>query len=71
MKQITIYELLPLLKRGWVAMDGDKIWWWYDAEPKQRTRSWWNNGIVAYNLHNIFNISPFDSDWKDSLMEVK
>lgn len=26
MKQITIYDLLPLLKKGWVAMDADGKW---------------------------------------------
>lgn len=70
-KQITIYDLLPLLKPGFVAMDSDKIWWWYDAEPTQRTRSWWNNGVKAYVLDALFNIAPFDGDWKDSLMEVR
>lgn len=69
MNQITIYELLPRLRKGWVAMDKDKIWWWYDKEPSQRTRSWWGNGNISYDLDLIFNIASFDGDWKDSLME--
>lgn len=69
MKQITIYELLPLIRQGFVAMDKDKVWWWYDEEPSQRTRSWCNNGYIFYELNLMFNIAPFDVDWKDSLME--
>lgn len=33
MNQITIYELLPLLRKGYVAMDEDKEWWWFQAKP--------------------------------------
>lgn len=69
MNQITIYELLPLLRQGFVAMDKDKIWWWYDEEPSQRTRCWCNNGYIFYDLNQMFNIAPFDGDWKDSLIE--
>lgn len=69
MNQITIYELLPLLRQGFVAMDKDKIWWWYDEEPSQRTRAWWNNGYIFYDLSLMFNIAPFDGDWQYSLME--
>lgn len=69
MNQITIYELLPLMRQGFVAMDKDKFWWWYDEEPSQRTRSWGNNGYIFYDLSLMFNIAPFDGDWTDSLME--
>lgn len=34
-----------------------------------RTRSWCNNGYIFYDLNQMFNIAPFDGDWKDSLME--
>ena len=75
MKQITIYDLLPLLKKGWVAMNGDKHWNWYYRKP--RTTKWcsWVSNIKSYNefsdLNYCFNIAPFDGDWKDSLIEVE
>ena len=33
MKQIKIEQLLPLLKSGWVAMDEDGRWVWYNEKP--------------------------------------
>ena len=33
MKQITIDDLIPLLKKGWVAMDEDGMWCWYSKKP--------------------------------------
>lgn len=30
---IKIEQLLPLLKKGWVAMDGNCKWGWYDKKP--------------------------------------
>lgn len=78
MKQITIYELLPLLRPGWVAMDEDGQWCWFGAKPVtdddfpfqwtfDNTIENWDTKIV--NLSFVFNIAPFDGDWKDSLME--
>ena len=70
MKQITIYELLPLLRPGFVAMDKNGIWYWYDHEPVPDNTGIWifeSDGDL-YEL-SAFNIAPFDGDLKDSLME--
>jgi len=70
MKQIQIYELLPLLRPGFVAMDKNGIWCWYEHEPvPDNIRIWmlWSAGDL-YELA-AFNIAPFEGDWKDSLME--
>ena len=68
MKQITIYELLPLLRPGFVAMDKNGIWYWYDHEPVPDNIRTWLFGGDLYEL-GAFNIERFDGDWKDSLME--
>lgn len=70
MKQIQIYELLPLLCPGFVAMDEDGVWTWFEKEPVQRADGW----CCRLPKHDCdfltsFNIAPFDGDWKDSLME--
>ena len=73
MKQITIYELLPLLRPGFVAMDPSGVWTWYKLKPDVSTfycqwlpaRTAQGNTMELYG----FNIAPFDGDWKDSLME--
>lgn len=72
MKQMTIYDLLPLLKSGWVAMDDDGTWCWFSEEPYKVTKSWWPEEDTTYFiLAKVFNIAPFDGDWKDSLIKVE
>jgi hypothetical protein len=73
MKQITIYDLLPLLKKGWVAMDNDGNWWFYKTEPIKCSSVWFGrDGLPGEEkLSSSFNIAPFDGDWKDSLIKVE
>lgn len=71
MKQITIYELLPLLRPGWVAK-GAHGWAWFGLKPIPHND--WGCYIPVrsdddFNFINMFNIAPFDGDWKDSLMK--
>lgn len=71
MNQITIYELLPLLRPGWVAK-GAHGWAWFGLKPMPHND--WGCYIPDrsdddFNFINMFNIAPFDGDWKDSLME--
>lgn len=68
-KQITIEQLFPLLRPGWVAMDESKRWWWYGSMPAQRYEVWIVKIGDQCSLLSAFNIAPFDGDWKDSLME--
>lgn len=70
MKQITIYELLPLMRKGFVAMDKNGIWYWYEHKPVPDDLGIWrflSDGDL-YEL-SAFNIADFDGDWKDSLMQ--
>lgn len=74
MNQITIYELLPHLKKGWVAMDKDGQWVWYKIKPhpNKDLGIWTHNRLLLYDKFFIlgaFKIDCFDGDWKDSLME--
>lgn len=52
-------------------MDEDKDWYWYGNEPMNFgfRVEWVPNGGTYINLADLFNIAPFDGDWKDSLME--
>ena len=74
-KQITIYELLPLLNPGWVAMDKNKRWVWYGYKPviyqDRFVSTEYVFPIPTVLDKDLFNIAPFDGDWEDSLMEVK
>lgn len=72
MKQITIYDLLPLLKKGWVAMDKDGIWAWFSTKPSKKVDLWlWTYHSRYSMISRAFNIAPFDGDWKDSLIKVE
>lgn len=71
-KQISIYDLLPLLKPGWVAMDSNGEWWWFKKRPTISVRhNYWSTkgDCDGYTDLIEFNVAPFDDDWKDSLME--
>lgn len=70
MKHITIYELLPLLRKGYVAMEKNGIWYWYAHKPAPDNIGIWislSDGDL-YEL-SAFDIERFDGDWKDSLIK--
>ena len=72
MKQIKIEQLLPLLKSGYVAMDEDGTWCWFSEEPSILIDSWfWEEDSMYFILAKVFNIAPFDGDWKDSIIKVE
>ena len=63
---IDIQVLLPLLKKGWVAMDKDGAWCWYEKKPKIHQDLWKNDSI--YIFLSCFNIKHAEN-WEESLME--
>nr|DAH24271.1 MAG TPA: hypothetical protein [Caudoviricetes sp.] len=68
MAQIKIQDLLPLMKPGFVAMDKSGRWFYYEVIPKLYSSTWNANSSARY-LGDMFDIAPFEGDWKDSLME--
>ena len=64
---IDIKGLLPLLKKGWVAMDKDGRWFWYKTKPYKRLEDWGIESSVIVELY-AFNFKPSEN-WEDSLME--
>ena len=65
-EQIDIKVLLPLLKKGWVAMDKDRSWYWYKEKPQINLDLWKNNS--SYIFLSCFNIKPVEN-WEESLQE--
>ena len=63
---IDIKVLLPLLKKGWVAMDKDGAWCWYEKKPKIHQDLWKNDSL--YIFLSCFNIKPAEN-WEESLRE--
>lgn len=65
-EQIDIQVLLPLLRKGWVAMDGNGQWYWYECKPEHNLRVWTAEKPAFYL--SSFNIKPAEN-WETSLME--
>lgn len=63
---IDIEVLLPLLKKGWVAMDEDGDWYWYEKKPRICGNLWLNGSICKIPV--AFNIKPAEN-WEESLQE--
>ena len=77
---MKIQELLNQSKPCWkyAAMDFDGIWYLYRVNPyPTHTGIWMQNlstdekEFYAQPVGYVFDIEPFDGDWKDSLIERK
>ena len=67
-EQIDIKVLLPLLRKGWVAMDKSGNWWWYSGMPIKDFTLWRAGYKGTRSILSAFNIKPAE-DWETSLME--
>lgn len=70
--QIKITDITPFMRKGWVAMDKDKRWWWYNKKPyKWGVRGYWlvKNGEQGIIDWDTFDIAPAD-DWTKSLIKI-
>ena len=67
-EQIDITVLLPLLPKGWVAMDAFGIWRWYQEKPDLGLCEWKNYSVIPSERLSAFNLKRVE-DWRKSLME--
>ena len=65
---IDIKVMLPLLKKGYVAMDALGVWCWYQEEPDRGICEWKNYGVIPSERLSASNIKPAEN-WEESLME--
>lgn len=76
-KQIKIEELIPFMKKGWVACDKDGTWrFWTTLPLLEDFYTYWQFDLdyiteesEAENLSVIFNITPAE-DWTKSLIKI-
>ena len=70
---INIQYIRPFMKKGWVAMDSNCKWCWYDKKPEidKKFFQWsLDDDGETYELLSIaFDIAPAD-DWTKSLIKV-
>lgn len=69
---IKITDIIPFMRKGWVALDKDGRWWWYKRKPHlEYTRGCWlSKGAQGIIDKEAFDIDPAD-DWTKSLIQVK
>lgn len=63
---INIQDIIPYMKDGWVAMDSDNEWYWFEDRPTKNMMAW--DSQFCDNL-SMFDIAPAD-DWTNSLIKV-
>ena len=72
-KQIKIEELIPFMKKGWVACDKNGAWHWYLNKPHKNTKYnlWVPDEIGIMSCFcRPFNIAPA-KDWTKSLIKIE
>ena len=62
-----IEQLLPLLKKGWVAMDKNGAWWWFECMPQPDNTIWLTDFEASkLSCYPVKDIEPA-KDWTKSL----
>lgn len=72
-KKIKITDLMPMLKRGFVAMDANGNWCWYPKKPMiHKSMACWMPAVASDGrlLSAMFNIAKSKTDWTQSLQKV-
>jgi hypothetical protein len=71
---INIQDIIPFMKKGWVAMERLDEWYWFDKKPwcNEECGVWEANAQSDWHGFcelNAFDIAPAD-DWTKSLIKV-
>ena len=69
---IKIEQLIPFMKKGWVAMDSNGEWFWFDRKPFVGEVLWNPNEKSDWHGEEslqAFDIAPAD-DWTKSLIKI-
>lgn len=68
---INIQDIIPFMKKGWVAMDETGVWYYHEQEPEMSdsiTGGYWRSWDNV-RISDVFDIAPAD-DWTKSLIKV-
>ncbi len=56
--------------KGWIAMDEDGAWFWFENEPRQMNTGWGHEGGEYYRFDVVTNVAgiqpPPCTDWRTS-----
>lgn len=69
---IKIEQLIPFMRKGWVAMDKNGEWWWYEIKPEVNDNllQWMGTEGSTDKIQDAFDIERAD-DWTKSLICIK
>lgn len=70
---INIQDIIPFMEDGWVAMDKDGAWCWFEEKPVASVcdgRWVTTNHCISECINTVINIASAD-DWTKSLIQVK
>lgn len=61
-----------IFNAGWIAMDGDRTWYWYREEPRIANDGdyWISHGSEEYLSPYAFKNLPKATDWRESKQKV-
>ena len=63
-------NIAPHMKKGFVAMDENGVWNWWERKPEMKHDSyWWVQTGYQCCLSDGFDIAPAD-DWTKSLIKI-
>ena len=67
---INIQDIIPFMKKGWVAMDKDGYWYHHEKEPYiYKDNEYWSNNGSVDGLSDIFPIKR-TKNWTKSVIKV-
>ena len=68
---INIQDVIPFMKKGWVAMDRNGDWYWYEKEPYINQYHWESKGACESfkDFGCLKDVAPAN-DWTNSLIKV-
>jgi hypothetical protein len=66
-------ELVAVLNPGWIALDHDGDWYWFDRRPVigKYVNHWLGNGECCLLTSIKSHLLPKNIPWKESLREIK
>lgn len=61
-------DIAPKMRPGWVAMDKNRDWFWYEKKPPRLSWGFYIRSGIQIQIE-FFDIDPVD-DWRKSLRKV-
>lgn len=68
---MTIQDLIPMLKPGWIAMNENGSWMWFKDRPMLLHDCWMTATGRINNLSTAFDIEKAPNKWNYTLQKIQ